>query len=141
MLSCPEGLVMHPRPLVLGLTLCDYVIVEERTRKMSLIGTFSGLAVSGFPAQPPPFSIFATLTDGYGNGRIEMLVTHMETNDQVYTHRAVLTFPDKVTEVIYHLRLRQCVFPAAGNYQFTLLLDGDWMAQRRLRVYEREIEE
>src|SRR5262245_3803408 len=123
---------MDPRPVVLGLNLCDYVIVEERTRKVSLIGTFSGLGTAEFPALAPPFSVFAMLTDGLGSATIELIVIQMETNEQVYLHQAVLTFPDKVAEVRYHLRVRQCTFPTPGNYQFTLVLDGEWMAHRRL---------
>src|SRR5437868_1545936 len=128
---------MEPRPVVLGLTLCDYVIVEERTKKVSLIGTFTGLGVPEFPAQPPPFSVFAILTDGLGDATMELDVTHMETNDSIFSHSGVLNFPDKVAEVAYHMRLRQCVFPAAGLYQFTLTVNGEWAAQRRLRVYKR----
>src|SRR5262249_33631572 len=51
--------------------------------------------------------------------------------------------PDRVSvvaEVVYHLRSHRCVFPAPGLYQFTLMVDGDWVAQRRLRVYKREIQ-
>jgi hypothetical protein len=41
---------MIPPPIALGLALCDYVIVEERTKKVSLIGrfdTFFCTSVSG----------------------------------------------------------------------------------------------
>lgn len=131
---------MYPKPIVVGLTLCDQVIVEERTQKVSIIGSFTGLGATAFPAHVPPFSVMAVLTDGLGNGRIELVVRHVESNEEVYAHRADLVFSDKVAEVTYHLRLRQLVFPAPGNYQFTLLLDGEWMAQRRLRVYQRETE-
>jgi hypothetical protein len=131
---------MDPRPVVLGLSLCDYVIVEERTKKVSLIGTFTGLAVADFPAHVPPFSAFAVLTDGLGSATMELLATHMDTNEEVYSHQAAITFPDKLTEISYHLRVHQCVFPAPGIYQFTLTLDGEWIAQRRLRVYQRGTE-
>ena len=132
---------MHPRPIVVGLTLCDHVIVEEKTKKISLIGAFTGLSAPAFPARVPPFSVFTVLTDGSGSATIKLLVTHMDTNEEVYSHEGVQFFPNKVAEVRYHLRLRQFAFPAAGSYQFTLLVDGEWMAHRRLRVYQREIEE
>jgi hypothetical protein len=41
---------MIPTPVALGLTLCDYVIVEEGTKKESLIGTF---AASGCKSSRP----------------------------------------------------------------------------------------
>jgi len=92
----PEGIKMEPRPVVLGLTLCDYFLVEERTKKESLTGTFTGLGVADFPAQVLPFSVFAMLTDGLGSATI--------------------------------------------IYQFTLTLDGEWLASRRLHVYQRGTE-
>src|SRR2546427_5911737 len=106
----PERIAMEPRPIVLGLTLCDYVLVEERTKKVSLIGTFTGLGVADFPAQALPFSVFTVLTDGFGSATIELVLTHMDSNEEVNSYRATLQFPDKVTEVMYHLRLNHCVF-------------------------------
>jgi hypothetical protein len=40
----------------------------------------------------------------------------------------------KVTEI----RAQRCSFPAPGEYLCTLLLNGEWLAQRRLRVAEKE---
>lgn len=131
---------MDPRPVVLGLNLCDHVIVEERTKKVSLIGTFTGLGANKFPALLPPFSVFAMLTDGVGSVTMKLSITHMDTNEVVYSYSGNLQFPDKVAEVAYHMRLRQCILPAPGLYQFTLWIDNEWAAQRRLRVYHKEVE-
>jgi hypothetical protein len=57
---------MASRPVAIGMTLCDYVIVEEKTKKVSLIGAFTGMRVSRFPSDPSPFSVYAALTDGLG---------------------------------------------------------------------------
>jgi hypothetical protein len=122
-------------PVAMSLTLCDYVIVEERTKKVSLIGTFTGLKVADFPATPPPFSVFAILTDAVGDVTINLSMTHLATNAEVPVHQARLRFPEKLAEVMYHMRLHHCMFPAPGLYQFTLLADGEWVAHRRLRVY------
>ena len=129
---------MVPRPVVLGLTLCDYVIVEERTKKVSLIGTFTGVAVDRFPALVPPFSLMAVLTDGQGVGTVDVIADRMDTNQEVYTYRSRVRFSDQLKEVSFLLRVRQFTAPAPGLYQFTILVDGEWVAQRRVRVYKRE---
>jgi hypothetical protein len=129
---------MAAPPIAVGLTLCDHVIIEERTRKVSLIGTFTGLRVSDFPAVAPPFSVFALLTDWAGDATIELSVLELDTEAEVLILRNRVHFPDKLAEVRYHARLRQCTFPGAGTYQFTLLADGEWVAQRRLRLYSSE---
>lgn len=110
-------------------------IVEERTKKISLIGNFTGIAVDHFPAAVPPISIFAVLTEGIGDATIEIGVARLDTSEKVFVYRGTLHFPDKLAEVPLHVRLRQCSFPSPGLYQFTLLVDGDWIAQKRVRVY------
>jgi hypothetical protein len=35
-------------------------------------------------------------------------------------------------------RVNSCSFPAPGEYQITLFLDGEWLAHRRLQVIERQ---
>ena len=129
---------MASRPVALGLTLCDYVIVEERTKKVSFIGTFTRLSASRFPALAPPFSVVAPLTDGLGDATADLVVAALSTGEEAYTFRSQLSFPDKLAEVLYHARLHQCSFPAPGDYQFTLLIDGEWVAQRRLRLRQKE---
>jgi len=114
--------------------LC-YVIIEERTKKISTIGSFTGIAAERFPTILPPFSIFAVLTDGIGDARIEIVVARLETAEDLFVYRSSLHFPDKLAEVPFHVRLKQCSLPSPGLYQFTLLVDGEWIAQRRIRVH------
>jgi hypothetical protein len=128
---------MNERPVALGLTLCDYVIVEEKTKKVPLIGTFTRISATEFPVIPQPFSVFAVLTDGLGDTGIELVVTRLDTGEDIYRYRGTLHFPDKLAELSFHVRLRQCSFPAAGTYQFTLVVDGEWVAQRRLHLHRR----
>src|SRR4051794_10566853 len=98
------------------------------------------MAVPQFPAVVPPFSVFAVLTDGVGDGRMEVKVTRLENDEQVAGTRRSLHFGNKLTKLSCHFRFRQCSFPAPGYDQFTLLVDGEWVAQRRLHVYRREDE-
>jgi hypothetical protein len=114
--------------------------VEERTKKVSFIGTFGGISANRFPALAPPFSVVAPLTDGLGDATADLVVVALSTGDEAYTFRSQLHFPDKLAEVLYHARLRQCSFPAPGDYQFTLLIDGEWVAQRRVRIHQKEEE-
>ena len=129
---------MISQPVALGLMFCDLVIVEERTKKVSLIGTFTGIGANRFPAVAQPFSVIAVLTDGQGTATIELVVSRLDTGEVVFTHSGQLDFPDKLAEVTYHIRLRQCSFPAPGQYQFTLLVDREWVCHRRMRLSLRE---
>ena len=129
---------MVPLPVVLGLALCDQVIVEQGTRKVSLIGSFSGIKGRTFPFLARPFAVFAVLADADGEGEIELMVTRLESDQLVYRQRQWLRFPDRFVQMQVLFRIHECVFPDAGQYQFTLLLDGQWLTHRRIQVYSSE---
>lgn len=131
---------MVPRPVAIGLTLCDQVIVDERTKKPSLIGSFTGIAVDNFPSDPQRFSVCASLTGTSGSGRIELRVIQLATGDEVYRQYGGLSLGDRTDIVNVFFRLRRIRFPAPGFYLFQLLVDDDLIseAQRRLRVYRAE---
>src|SRR5689334_19274754 len=99
---------MAPPPVALGLSLCELVIIEEGTRKASLIGTFLGLRAKAFPTVAQPFSVFAVLTDGLGDVTLELTVVHAETDELVFRRQDQWHFPDKLTQVRYHARLTDC---------------------------------
>jgi hypothetical protein len=76
---------MTPRPIALGVTLCDAFIVEEGTKKVTLVGGFDQLRVGVFPAVSVPFSVYAALMDGAGDGAVQLVVTRLETDQVIYT--------------------------------------------------------
>ena len=127
--------MIHP-PKALGLFLCDQVIIERGTQKPSLIGCFAGRAVSEFPSGPQKFDVFAALTDGMGDVTIDLTVTHLETDQEIYTRRFPFRFPDPLKVVHLYFQVRACDFPAQGNYLFTLSVGEAEIATCRLRVYQ-----
>src|SRR5947199_10311108 len=105
---------MAPAPAAIGLTLCDYVIVEQGTNKISIIGSFTRLRLSPFPAIASPFSVCALLTGGLGDITMELKVTRLDTGAETAVHRKQLHFPNKLAEVLYRPRLPKVVFPVPG---------------------------
>ncbi len=130
---------MTPAPTAVGLMLCDYVLLEEGTRKPSPIGVFSRLALDRVPCIAPPFSAFAMLTDGSGRGTIQLTVRRLDNDQEIYARQGAIHFPDRLTVINYRFRIRHCSFPVVGWYLFTLFVDGEWVAQRRLEVVEGEL--
>ncbi len=125
---------MTPKPVAIALTICDLVIVDERTKNISTINQFSRLKITSTPSPPRAFAVFALLKDGLGNGTIEIAVTRQETDSMVYDLRRPIHFPDRLKEVRSLFRLHDCSFPAPGKYIFTLLVDGEWIAHQELEV-------
>ena len=129
---------MESTPVAIALHLCDYVIIEERTQKVTLVGTFSRLAIPELPGVAAPFFVTAVLTDGLGEGIISLEVTLLETGEEVYLLERRISFPEMLQEVHYFTHVSRCRFPREGLYQFTLLVDGEWVAHRRVYVFQNE---
>jgi len=121
---------MVPTPVAHGLMLCDYVLIEQGTNNASLIGLFSSFRCRQFPYTPLPFRVFATLTGGRGDGMASLVVTQLETGTDIYRMDGRLFFADPLAEVRAWYRLAAIELPAEGAYQFTLLVDGEWVADR-----------
>jgi len=126
---------MVPDPTPLALMLCEQVIVDQQSRNPSPINIFTGLAVDQFPSDPQRFSVFAALTDSQGEGRLELRAIRLDTGDQFYTQQYPIHFPDRPTVDNVNIRIRTLRFPVPGVYEFLLLVDGNLIAYRRLRVY------
>src|SRR5437764_12913993 len=103
---------MTPPPTVLGLTLCDYLIVEQGTKKVSLIGCFSGLRADTFPTPPRSFYVFAGLTSGLGEATITIEVNDLTADRLVYTNSQRARFTDRLAELQASFRVTQCSFPS-----------------------------
>jgi hypothetical protein len=126
---------MVPVPVALGLILCEKVIVEKGTEAVSLIGTFNRFQSETLPITPYPFYVFATLTGGYGDATIHLTITRLETDEEIFAWQREIHFPDRFTEIDIRFHLESCEFDAEGIYLFNLLVDGDWVAHRRVKVH------
>jgi hypothetical protein len=129
---------MTPPPLAVGRIVCEKAIIEEGTRDITLVGALPKVIVERFPSQSRSFFIYALLTNGLGPAKIDIVVTHLETDQEVYTRQYVGRFPDRLAELRLLAHLRDLSFFAAGSYLFALLVDGDLVAQRRVLVRASE---
>ncbi|HBI42045.1 MAG TPA: hypothetical protein DDY78_04185 [Planctomycetales bacterium] len=125
-------------PKALGLFLCDQVIFDRDTQKPCLIGCFAGMAVNDFPSAPQRFDVFAALTDGLGPVTMDLTVTHLDTEEQVYTRIVTVAFSDPLRVINLRCRVGECFFPYPGSYMVALSVADTEIAHCRLRVYLRE---
>jgi hypothetical protein len=129
---------MIQRPNAVGLLLCQQVIIEEKTRNRTLVNNFSRLEVKDFPASVPPFSVIATLTDGIGDMTLSLVVTRLDTLEEVYNRDVRTRFDNPLQELRLQFRVTQCTFPVPGRYQFALLADGEDVTECVLTIIARE---
>jgi hypothetical protein len=129
---------MAKQPVAIGLSLCEQVIIEEKTRNVTLVNCFSERTAEKFPSDPIPFVAFAHLTDGLGDINLELVVERLDTMGEVYRRSLKTSFPDSLRVGRFCLHVRDCIFPVAGKYQITLLADGEFLAQRRITILATE---
>jgi len=53
------GVRMNQCPVVLGLTLCEQVITDAKSRNVTLVNCFTHRLVELFPSEPISFVVFA----------------------------------------------------------------------------------
>jgi hypothetical protein len=126
----------------LGLIVCEQIIIEERTRNVTLVNCFSRLLVDRFPARPRPFVVYAGLIDGFGELTLDLVLhrldTYLDTYEEVLRRGQRLRFSDRLQEIRFVFRITQFAFPAAGQYQVSLLAEGELIAQNRIQIMLRE---
>jgi hypothetical protein len=121
-------------PVARGLLLCERVIIEERTRNISLINCFNRRLVDAFPSPPQQFTVYAVLANGHGTIQVDFRVTSLADDTVVYQRPVPVSFADPLTEARFVFRIGALVFPSSGSYEFSLLVDGEPIAGTRLDI-------
>jgi hypothetical protein len=129
---------MIHRPIAIGLTVCEQVIVEEGTQNITLVNCFRRLYFREFPSSPQRLTVHAVLTDGHGTGTIRLLVVHLDTWEDVYTRDVQVTFSDPLREIRLLFHPPSLSFPAAGRYEISLLVDGAPLTSRVIQIISVE---
>ncbi len=128
---------MLQRPIAVGLIPCQLVIVEERSRKVTLVNSFQRLKVDGFPSSPVPFAVYTELTDGMGEALLKLTVSRTDSLEDVYTRTFRMDFTDPLRQQRLWWNVRSCSFPIAGRYAIVLEVEGEPITQSILTVVPR----
>ncbi|MCI0642831.1 MAG: hypothetical protein L0Y72_01820 [Gemmataceae bacterium] len=129
-------MAMLQRPNAVGLTLCRLVLVEEHTRNVTLVSAFQRLEFDLFPATAEPFSVYTVLTDGLGDIALNLVVSRCDTLDEIYVRSLQVNVKNPRSQLRLWWRVRSCVFPVPGDYEFNLKTDGESITQNVLHVLQ-----
>src|SRR5262249_18935117 len=133
-----RGAAVVPTPIAVGLLICEKMIVEAGSNNISLINCFTQFRATTFPFRASPFHAIAFVTDAEGTGTIEWTLTRLETDEVIERWQGPGAFPDRFAVTRVTIRVAEWSFPAPGRYQLTLPIDGEWIAQRNLDVFQVE---
>lgn len=122
-------------PKVVGLTLCKRMDVDIQTGTVSLVGLFQVLHCPVFPTPIFPFTVYFSLTEGEGEGTMELSIMHLESEEVIDRLQKWIAFPEQPRVLGQEWIVRKCIFPAPGRYRLDLLFEQQPVAQRFLDVY------
>ena len=122
-----------PAPQVLALIVCDQIITDRLTAKQSLIGMFSTVHATRFPASHPHLCIHVALTSGHG--KTDFVIRIVDADDArppIVEGRGGVDFKDPRAVANLALQFRGLVFPEPGPYRVQLYSDGELLREARL---------
>ena len=132
-----SDLSVHPH--VLAMMICDQVIIDARTGKQSLIGSFSVINTPRFPLRYPCMMVYVALTEGHGKTPLQLRLIDSNEEEKPVIDRALhIDFQDPRQVCELHSAFYNLVFPKPGEYRFQLFSQGEPLMERRLLL--RKIE-
>ena len=126
------------KPIVLALVLCDTIIREVGTNKLSLIGTFNNIFAQNFPCVHPNISVYVAITEVHGRVPCELRMTSLDQGNVVFKLPGQIEFggPTHVAELVF--QLQQVRFDQPGAYAVEFWGGGTLLVSRKLNVQKME---
>lgn len=125
-------------PVLVALLFADRVIVEEKNKKKTIVGTFTRFYSDKFPVSFPPWYIYAAATNISGEHSFSLnLVLEKEMQVVIPINgKLKVENPRNVIELIFPIG--QAIFPSQGEYTLTFNIDGTQVGSRVLEVVQLE---
>jgi hypothetical protein len=125
-------------PVLLGLLCAERVITEERTRKRTIVGTFTNFRARSFPAVFPPWFVYISFTNVEGSHTLTLNIANRDTDLTVYSASASISSRDKTGQAELSIPVPNARFPEPGKYEVYVSIDGRPLGARTLRVDRAE---
>jgi hypothetical protein len=125
-----------PGPKVLAINICDSIIRDERTKKVSLIGLFNAIHASTFPARHRSMCIYIALTNGHGKYKLDVRFKRVSDNQVIAGMEGEIEFVSPLQVVELNIELEGLEFREAGEHHVEVLGDNDLLGFRKFLVNE-----
>jgi hypothetical protein len=128
-----------PTPVVLSINICDAIIRDETTKKVSLIGIFNTIQAFSFPTVHPLLHLYMALTNGHGKYKGEISLSDNE-GKVLICAQGPLEFRDPLQVVEINFEWRLLKFEHEGEYIVEVACDGQQAGTRKFRVVGPKIQ-
>ncbi len=128
-----------PEPDVLSLIVCDQIITDRVTGKVSLIGMFSAIHSPRFPVVHPQTSVYVALTDGHGKTPVTIrIVDANEARKPLVEGKGTVEFKDPRMIANLALQFHGLRFPEPGQYRVQIWSGSSLLREARLILIKAE---
>jgi hypothetical protein len=127
-----------PTPSVLSINVCDSIIRDEFTKKISLISLFSVIRANSFPCTHPSLHVYVALTNGHGKYQTDIRFISLSDNKPIVGMRGHLEFQNPLQVVELNVCWQQLRFEKPGEYVVQVLCDGTPVGERKFMVITPE---
>jgi len=124
-------------PVLLAILVCDQVIRDQTTHKVTLVGLFDQIKAPKFPCVHHHLHIFVSLTNGHGQYPAELRVTKRDTGEKVCSLSGAIDFPSPLAVVDMTFDIPQVNFREPGRYSLDFYCDGEPVGSRPFEVAQQ----
>ena len=123
-----------PTPSVLSINVCDAIIRDELSKKVSLIGLFSIIRANSFPCTHLSMHVYIALTNGHGKYKTEVRFVSLEESKPIIGMIGELNFQNPLQVIEMNLCWQRLNFEKPGDYEVEVLCDGDRVGARKFVI-------
>jgi len=123
----------HTLPLIHAMLICERVIVEEGSKKKTLVGIFARITCKKLPLIWPELWLYINLSDVVRRHIIKTELVCLEDNRQLLEVKGILE-PKKLLNWELAWSFRGIRFEKEGNYSFRFWVDDDIIGEKYLHL-------
>ena len=124
------------KPVLLNIILCDSIIREENTHKLTLIGLFNSINARNFPCMHHKFHLYVAFTEIEGQAEGKVMLVQEETNKVFMNMKGQIESPNRLAVVELNFAIENMPLPKAGFYRFEFWVGEYLLGHRRFRVQQ-----
>ena len=128
-----------PTPVLVAFLVCDSVIQDGPSGKNTLVGVFSNITVSNFPATHVSPWLYAKLINCEGDYVVKIEFVMVSTQEILIEGDASMNVLNRHANAEFVSQLPNLPLPSAGEYEFRLWMNNKFISNVRITVHEQAI--
>ncbi len=130
-----------PIPVPIAFLVCDQTAENKSSGKKVIVGPFDIILVSEFPTAYSPTTLYAKLTNCEGDYDFDVRFARVGAEDTLLGAKGTLTAEDRLRFCELVIECPPLPLPEAGEYEFTLWMNGCFIQRARIIAQQRMEEE